>query len=282
MLEPRTLPTARLAPADLLPPFAPGAAWSPKANLAFIRAEPQPLLQAMYFNSPSSYSTYVSYFHGVLRGWVAQADQAGIGDDNDLEQFLGQELQAYFPQVRRVLAKAYPGLSDEAYQILMAMNLATGYYVYSPVINGQRSLEQTVHLPTGDCTEIAELVLTLLQAQGISGRLLNQNYNYPTNLGTFAAKHAVVYADGLWIDAQINTAFRVDLHGLANVAPDQRLDCLLASRHVYGFYNWYLEPQVRAKELHLGVDGGIVSFYYQYYFAGIGNGLSEINYMPQG
>jgi hypothetical protein len=58
------------------------------------------------------------------------------------------------------------------------------------------------------------------------------------------------------------------------------LPSLLAQQRVFGFYNWYLNPAVRAAQLAHGQDGGILSFYYQYYFAGIGQGNTTIAFTP--
>jgi hypothetical protein len=235
----------------------------------------------MYFNSPRTYATYADYFHGMVRRWVNVADQQGLYQDADLEQFLGQELAAYFPQVRRILARAYPGESDDTYRLLMDMNLAHGYYMYASAPLVARSDYETLHLGTGNCVEISDLLSILLRSQGYKAFQVVQSYNYLTPLGRFVSSHDVVYANGLWLDAEINTAFAIPLSELRNLPPANRLEDLVSGHHVFGFYDYYLEPHVRLTQLRYGEDGGIIAFYYQYYFQGIGLGHSSIDLVPQ-
>jgi Transglutaminase-like superfamily len=254
------------------------AAWAANNNHAFIDAQPQALLQNMDFNTAATYRIYTQYFHGVLRGWVAQADQQGITSDAGLTQFLAGRLQAQFQKTRGVLVRMYPSHNDQTYRLLMAMNLVHGFYTYATVPPIQRSLYAKLHLRAGDCAEIAQLLQAVVQAEGIPARQLVQSYNYPSALGPFIASHDVVYAGGLWLDAEINTAFRLDLARFEGIAPAQRLNSLFDSNRVFGFYNWYLQPAVRQAQLSHGLDGGIIAFYYQYYFAGIGQGHTQLTF----
>jgi transglutaminase-like putative cysteine protease len=271
-LEARTVPTANSA----LPPFLPGAPWSLTSNRAFVTAQPIGMLQAMYFNTPASYATYLDYFQGTLHHWVLEAEHAKISSNTGLVRYLGNQENAFFGQVNGVLASLYPGQTAQTYRLLMAMNLADGYYVYASTPGSGRSVYQQLQLRTGDCTEIANLLSILVRAQGIPAQELAQSYNYATPTGPFVSSHVVVYAGGLWLDAEINIAFKASLSQLHQTPPAQRLENLLADQQVFGFYNWYLQPQVRASELAHGLDGGILAFYYQYYFQGIGSGNSIV------
>jgi hypothetical protein len=279
-LEDRSLPssTGPVQPGAL--PFADNAPWSPHANRRFVEAEPQHLLSAMYFNTASARREYVENFAGVLRTWVAEADGLGIDSDADLMTFLGNALNAKFAMTRDLLARQFPGLPDETYRLLMTMNLVHGYFAYGPVPLAGRSLEQTAHLVVGDCVEISDLLLSLVRAQGIPAHELAQSYHYLTPQGRFVASHDVVYADGMWLDAEINTAFGVNLSQLRALSPDSRLQSLLNHHQVFGFYDFYLQPQVRLHQLREGQDGGIIAFYYQYYFEGIGKGHTRIYFVP--
>jgi len=257
-------------------PYAAGAPWDPQNAHSFIDAQSPAQLAAMDFNSAGTYKTYVESFYGVLHSWVTEADLRGIRSNAALTQFLGAHLQALFPEVRGVLARAYPGLSDQSYRLLMAMNLAHGDYLYATTYGTRRAVTTLLHLKTGDCTEIADLEALLVRAQGIPARIVGQIYSYQSPAGYVGAQHVVAYAGGLWLDAEINTAFQVDLAHLAAVPPYSRLPDLLSAHRVYGFYNWYLQPQVRAEQLARGLDGGILGFYYLYYFAGFANGNSQV------
>lgn len=280
-LECRCVPSSLRAegPNDLAP-FAAGAPWSDRANRAFVEAQPTDQLQRMYFNSPSTFRMYSTLFKGVLRQWVASADRAGLTSNAELMQYLGARLDAHFVEARGYLARLYPGQTDQTYRLLMAMNLAHGYYTYATVYGGNRTVYRTLHLRAGDCTEIAELLVVLAQAQGIAARSLGQSYSYPTDRGAFVSSHVAVYAGGLWLDAEINVAFALDFRNLLQIAPEARLQTLLNTRRVFGFYNEYLRPDVRTAQLSRGLDGGIIAFYYQYYFAGIGNGNTQLHLQP--
>lgn len=256
-----------------------GPAWSDKNNRSFVDAVEPDLIDRSYFNTPRSYATYASYFRGVLRRWVADADRLGIRQDDEYYQYLGERLDGYFPQVRRFLSTYYPGQSQGTYRLLMAMNLAHGYYNYATTYGMNRTVYRTLHLKNGDCNEIADLLLILCKAQGIAGRLLGQVYNYPTANGAFVSSHVVVHAGGLWLDAQTNTAYALDLRNLQRIAPAGRLRTLVDTRRVFGFYNWYLQPQIRQQQLAQGYDGGIIAFYYKHYFEGIGQGHTRLSYL---
>jgi hypothetical protein len=258
-------------------PYTSSAPWDPNNNRALLAAEPANLLQGMDFNAPSSYRAFVENFYGVVHSWAHEADLDGISNDAALMAFLGRHLDAEYTATRGLLARLYPGQTDETYRLLLAMNLAHGFYVYGtpPLIRGL-NIERTLHQRIGCCTQLADLELILIRAQGFKAQELAQAYNYVSPGGLITATHVVVYAGGHWLDAEINTAFAVNLNKLAQVSPFDRLTNLLDSRAALGFYNWYLQPQVRQDQLSRGVDGGIIAFYYQYYFAGFHNGKSLV------
>ncbi len=264
-----------------LPPYADGAPWARNYSRKFIRAEPPQLLQAMYFNNPHTYANFVNNFAGVLHAWVRQADQQGITQDAGLESFLGQNLRAFFPKVRPLLAHLYPGQTDQTYRLLMSMNLAHGYFNYAPTFGSGRSDAELLHLHTGDCTEIANLLNLLVRSQGIASQEVAQIYNFHTSVGQFVASHVAVYAGGLWLDSEINTAFALSMSQFRQIHPSARLEALLHGHHVFGFYNWYLKPQVRHHQLQQGEDGGIIAFYYLYYFQGIGSKHSTVDLVSE-
>ena len=257
-----------------------GTGWSPSAKHIFIDAEAPSVIRAMNFNSAANYQQYTRHFHGVLRQWVAQADRAGITDDADLVAFLGRRLAAEYRLTGGLLAQEYPGLTARSYRLLMAMNLATGFYQYATAYDGSVGVSTALHVRGGDCDQIAELLSILARAEGIAAHRLILHFDYAAAPGRFVASHDVVYAGGLWLDAEINTAFAVNLHQIVQQPPAQRLSYLFANHAVFGFYNWYLQPQVRAAQLRHGLDGGILSFYYAYYFAGLGQGNSSFRLVP--
>jgi hypothetical protein len=290
-LEARDLPASHAATVDVhhtvqpvnvaAPPYAADAPWAPKYNRKYVLAQPKSQLQAMYFNSPSKQTIYDDYFKGVLRRWTGEADSAAVGSNAGLEHFLAAQLNSYFAHVRGVLARVYPGQTNQTYRLLMDMNLAHGYLTYATEPLRDRTDAQLLHLPGGDCAQISDLLSMLLRAQGIKASEVVQSYNYRTPIGHFIASHDVVYAKGLWLDAEINTAFAVSLSTLHRTAPAARLPDLLSGHHVFGFYNDYLQPHVRLSQLRHGLDGGIIAFYYQYYFQGIGQGHTQITLVPE-
>ena len=278
-LESRTVPAlvSRVGTSAQASP-APYAAppWAPLNARQFVTAEAPALLQAMYFNNPATYQAYVQNFHGVLARWVASADRHHLRTDAALTTYLQGQLAAEFQTTRDVLAEMYPKQSTETYELLLAMNLVTGFYQYATAPLIHRSLYAQLHLHIGDCAQIAQLLESVIHIEGFPAQQLAQYYNFTTPLGPFMASHDVVYAGGLWLDAEVNTAFAFNLQGLEKIAPYDRLPSLVNHHHVFGFYNWYLQPQVRASQLAVGLDGGILSFYYQYYLAGIGQGATQI------
>jgi hypothetical protein len=253
-------------------PYAAGAPWLASNSRVYVEATPAVTLRNMYFNSPRSYRSFVENFYGVLRTWLHEAERRRLRGNDQLKAFLGGHLDDHFQHARRFLAAAYPGKSEQTYRLLMCMNLVHGYYLYATTYGYGRTLRQMLHLRTGDCNEIGFLLTNLVRAAGVRASALAQIYNYPSTQGPFQASHVVVYAGGLWLDAEINTALAVDLNQIARISPMSRLQHLQDRRRVFGFYDWYLEPNVRGEQLSRGVDGGIIAFYYQFYLAGIAQG----------
>jgi hypothetical protein len=238
----------------------------------YFSALPLAYQERMYFNNAASNQAFVNNFYGVARSWAAQAQALGITDDSQLQAFFTQKLDQEFQATRGVLAAAYPGLTDTQYRLLMAMNLATGYYVYAGQTTPINSLGTLLSLPTGDCSTIAQLTASFARLQGIDAQVVDLEVDYTTRLGEFAGGHAVVSAGGLWLDAQTNIAFNMDPAAIQALPPGKRLPSLLAGGDVYGFYNWYLNPAVRAEQLQRGLDGGAMAFFWHYYLAGLGQG----------
>jgi hypothetical protein len=263
-LDPSQLATAADVPAGSL---GGGDLVSP-----FIAAQSPGSLQPMDFNNSASYLVFVDYFYGYARAWTAEANGLGITNDTQLQAFFSHKLDEHFQATRGVLAAEYPGLRDNQYRLLMAMNLADGYYVYGSQAAPVNDLGTLLNLPTACCTQIAELTASFARLQGIDAQVISLDADYATPQGTFGGGHMIVQAGGLWLDAQTNIAFAMDPVALQGWDPQQRLPMLLGAGNVYGFYNWYLNPSVRAEELTRGLDGGAMAFYWQYYLGSLGQG----------
>ncbi len=264
-----------------LPPYHPDTLWARRYNRNFVDAQPTGQLRRMYFNTPATHQTYRRLFQGVLRHWVAQADANGLFDDVEIEKFLGVKLATHFERVRSILQRQHPGQSEQTYRLLMAMNLAHGYFTYGTQPGLSRTDYRVLHLGVGDCTEIANVLYILVRAQGIPPYEVDQSYSYKTRLGRFRSTHVTVYAGGLWLDGEINTALKMSMNQLLRMPARRRLGSLLSSHRVYGFYNYYLQPSVRLRQIQRGNDGGILGMYYQYYLQGIGNRGSRVTLLPQ-
>ncbi len=261
-------------------PFTADAPWIPSNARGFVKALSYNQLRRLYFNSSNTYTSFVENYKDVLRSWISEADAAGVRTEAQLKTFLTRKLDEHFLAVRPLLAAQHPGLTDRDYRLLMAMNLAHGHLVYATAHSDGRSIWKTVRLALGDCSEIADLCAALARLQGLDARLLGASMNFNSSQGPFVSGHQLVYVPGLWLlDAEINLAFRVDLNRLSNVASPYRLQSLFDSRSVFGFYNWYLKPDVRQEQLSRSLDGGIIAFYYQYYLEAIARDNSNFYFM---
>jgi hypothetical protein len=258
--------------------YAPGSPWLVDFARSFIDAQAPTQLAQMTFNSPSRYVTFVENFKDVVKSWVKEADLAGVRSDQGLKAFLGQHLAVHFNAVRPVLARAYPRRTDRVYRMLMAMNLATGSVRYATTYSNGRSLYRTMHLTTGDCSELTDITVGLLRAEGFPARPLGIVLSYQSAAGFVGATHQVAYVPGMWLDAETNVALGASLPQIGSIAGPARLQWLLDRHLVFGFYNWYLHPDVRQEQLNRGLDGGAIVYYYRYYLGGIGLGGSRLSF----
>jgi hypothetical protein len=265
-------PDPSVAPPDT-PPWVYGQG---NLTLQWFTNQPSSLVQAMFYNTTANYNTFVNYFYGYVQSWTAQADAQGITGEAQLEAFFTQQLNAEFQATQGVLAAAYPGLTETQYRLLMSMNLVDGFYTYNTPSTTATDLYSLLHMPgnIGSCSEIAQLTAAFAQLQGISAQVIGLNIDFTVNGSEFYSAHQVVSADGMWLDAQTNIAFNFDPVAIQSLSPYQRLPSLLNSGNVYGFYNWYLNPSVRAQQLAAGQDGGSGAFDWYYYLAGLGQGTT--------
>jgi hypothetical protein len=229
------------------------------------------------FNTALNFELFTQNYLGVLRVWTAQAKAAGATSSSALSQFIRQRLSVLFTLEKPVLELQYLGLTDVQYELLMIMNLVHGFYDFDTTNNKDNNLPTLLQLQTGDCSEQAGLVAMLAQLMGISGQRVSLicNFNSP-QVGPFFAGHEIFYAAGLWVDAETNIAFGVEPGKLLSIAPQNRLQALMNQHLVFGFYNWYLTPAVRSEQLGLGQDGGIIAYFYPYYFAALGQGATTL------
>lgn len=254
------------------PPYLAEAPWNPSFARQFVTSIPSATHRRLFFNSSARFQEFVYDYRGMLRRWYNTAKNQGILQLEDFKTYLRGKLDEHFQQMRGVLEKRYAGLSDTDYRLLMAMNLTHGHFRYGTVYSHKLNVMQLISRSTGDCTEYAELVYELARLMGISATIKSVGWNYSTSLGQFVASHMMVIANGLWIDPEINLAFRVDLAKLRATDPISRLALVLNSGKVYGFYNYLIYPPIRSEQLARGVDGGVIAFYYYYYLRGMYQG----------
>lgn len=255
------------------PPFLSDAARIPGiATGQFMSSVPSATHRRLFFNNSDTFQEFVYDYRGVLRRWYTSALFQGIVQLDDFEAYLRDKLDSHFELVRDLLADRYPGLSETDYRLLMAMNLVHGHFQYGTAYTDHLNVFQLTARTTGDCTEYAELLFELARLMGISAKVSSIGWDFPTSLGRFISSHVMVFANGLWIDPEINLAFRVNLTTLRATSPANRLESILDSGKVYGFYNYLVYPVVRADQLSRGVDGGVIAYYYYYYLIGMYQG----------
>jgi hypothetical protein len=280
-----SVPEARLAyiryPGEH-PPFLSNSAWSSNFPRIYVDATSMSLLQGMDFNSETTFDDYVYTFKDELRRWQGEAAALGIGDGPQFRDFLQQKLDAKFIQVRPLLASRYPGLDDTKYRLLMTMNLVSGYFVFGPGTPYRRlNLWDLMRQTVGNCGHLAQLVRELALIQGIPATHYAIIENFSGPFGQFGTGHNLVLADGLLIDAEINAAFDIgSLNDLESIPGGDRLGTLLRTGHVYGFYNWLNSPPIRNEQLSRGQDGGVIAYYYYWYFLGLDLGNAQIWKIP--
>lgn len=260
-------------------PTAPGNPWLSSFARWFVDAEPKDLLTRMFFNNSQSLGMYLNNFKGVLRGWVIEANRQGLSTIDQLSAFLRTKLNDHFLVCRNAIRSACPNLTDQQYRSMMVMNLVNAYFDYGAQ-PGVGNLAQLLPLDIGECSEIAALTTALIRIQGITANRVSVVLDYTTRDKPFFAGHQVCYAAGMWIDSEVNVAFKVDLKVLQSIQPSVRLRYLLNIQQVFGFYNWYLKPEVRLAQTNRGVDGGVLVAYYDGYFAGLGQGDSHLDIIP--
>lgn len=256
------------------PPYLPTSPWTTTNRRSLVNQAPQQTVYRMDFNSRATYKAYVENFRGVLRAWVIEARLARLYANAPLLHFLRQHLQEHFRATRSLLAGTYRGLTDSAYYQLMALNLAHGHLDYATAYSRGGKLFKIVNLVRGDCSEIADLTAALLRAEGFPAHVLGVVPNYQSPNGLFVSGHQVAYTPGMWLDAEANVGFGLSLNQLGGITPSARMMTLLSQGHVYGFYNWYNNPLIRARQLARNLDGGIVNWYYYYFLEGYGQGKS--------
>jgi hypothetical protein len=182
------------------------------------------------------------------------------------------------------------------------MNLVHGHCQFAAVSTPlNANVLQLIALPEGCCTQEALLTERLATIMGISGAMMGVTVSFAGAYGSIFAGHYVYYADGLWVDAETNTAYGINLDSalgyasvpaneprsmsygaLLGIAPYQRLQTLVNRHLVYGFYDYYLKPDVRQQQIKSGTDGGIIAFYYYHYLAGLGLGASSLYVQSRG
>jgi hypothetical protein len=260
-----------------IPPYLPSAPKTQVNTSNFVKSTGPTALSKLNFNNAKTFNDFVNNFYGVLRGWTDEAGAAGLTSNDDFDNFLQPKLDALFLQVRGLLASYYPGLDDTKYRLLMAMNLADGYYRFDSGVSWTRTFD-LFNAPEGCCTQLASLVVTMADIMGITAQQYEVDINYNTVFGQFLDGHQVVIADGMILDPESNLAFNIgSLVSFVAIPPANRLIQLLQTNNVYGFYNWLDYPPIRAEQLSRGQDGGAIAFYYRYFFAGIGQGNSSMS-----
>lgn len=259
-----------------LPAYAPGAPWDIGNKKKFFTALPLSQLQSLFSNNATSFKQFNQYYLGTLDDWVVEAQYRGFSG-TALTDFLTARLNSYFGTMKPVLQQLYSGLTDNQYRMLMTMNLVHAHFDdYGTSYASKSGLVALLNTSIGDCSEYATLIAALGRLQGIAARTNWIVIDYPSQLGRFYAGHVVAEAEGMLFDGQNNVAFRGSLASIAAAAaPANRLQALLDSGGVFGFYNYQLKPDIRARQVKLGMDGGVILFYYKYYFEGIGQGTSN-------
>jgi hypothetical protein len=260
------------------PPYRKDAVWFQGFNKTFIDNLPRYMLEALFFNNKDTFSNFVKNYKNTLKVWAKEARNNDLKNPNDIQTFFRAKLTDYFSRVRNDLIRLYPGLTENQYKLLMIMNLAHGNYEFATQTDEPNNLLELVEFIKGDCSELEDLTASLANLLGIEGKYLGLYYDYNTPIGVFSSGHQVFYAEGLWIDSEINTAFKINFEQFLKVKSSERLDYLINNKLIYGFYDWYLNPKVRKEQLLYNQDGGTIAFYYYYYFEGIDQGKS--NMMP--
>jgi hypothetical protein len=262
-----------------LPPYAPGSPWDPGNKRKFFDKVPVSMHQAMFSNNATTFRDFTQQYLGTLDDWLAEARLEGY-TGTQLTDFLTGRLNSFFQTVKDDLAAIKPGLTDNQYRMLMSMNLAHGHFTtYDTSYASQGGLTALLNTNVGDCSEFGTLIAALGRLQGVAARSVWILIDYPTSIGRFYAGHVVAEAEGMLFDGQNNVAFVGTLATIAAAAaPANRLQYVLNNDLAVGFYNYQMKPDIRARQVARGMDGGAILFYYKYYFEGMGQGVSSYYY----
>lgn len=263
-------------------PYSASAPWNPNNSRHFIDATSSALLRRMDFNTRNAFLNYSTLFRGELRRWVIQASVLKLTATSELRTFLAGKLDAKFEEAKGYLSRVARGLSDNQYRLLMAMNLVHGHYVFG---KGPRctTVWQLLNAKRGNCAHHAHLVRELATIMGIKSAHYGMSVDVDTKEGAFSTGHNFIIAEGMLIDAEINTAFRIgSVTALTGSNPAARLSRLLATNRVHGFYNWLNYFPVRNEQISRRQDGGVLQFLYQHILQGFGSPRSRITLIPGG
>ncbi len=264
------------------PPYRNDAPWYNGFNRLYINNVPRSFHEALFFNDRETFEEFVVRYKDVLKLWASEARSMNLEQPKDIQQFFREKLIKCYENNKEYLIALYPGLTEKQYKLLITMNLVHGNYDFDTQTKKTKNLLELVELEKGDCSELGDLVASLAFLQGVEGDFLGLNCDYQTTLGHFHAGHRIFYAEGLWLDPEINIAFKFNLEEFQKTEPSKRLSALIQQKSILGFYNWYINPEVRTKQLENNQDGGTIAFYYYYYFKGINQGNSSITpYLPK-
>ncbi|MEC1719143.1 hypothetical protein [Schinkia azotoformans] len=258
------------------PPYTKDTKWLESFSRPHVEALPVQYHEAMFFNNKKTFEEFTSRFKGVLKRWISEMEQKNINDSEKVKEYFKTKLDKYYRDNEDYFKGLYPRLTEKQYRLLMSMNLAHGNYQFGTQTTSVDSFVSLTMLEMGDCSELADLTASLASIQGINGTFLGLGWDYQSSLGQFISGHQVFYSEGLWLDAEINTAFLVDINKILKIEPSERFISLMENNQILGFYNWYLKPEIRDAQLKNGQDGGVIAFYYYYYFEGLGQGKSNI------
>ena len=228
------------------------------------------------------YCLFYTYFHGTLQSWV---DQYGPGMS---AATMASLLNSLYTNVKPQLQAIYPGLSDTLYQGLMLQNLANGFYVYGSGPSMQQTLATMLSSGTGHCGSFMELVRQLGIAWGLQIDNIVLDIDYLPSVGYGAEYYGAnappgdpgrsnVHAINIIKDS---TGHQITLDANSNISMDlgygnpssailgaaaKPID-RFAGIKKYGFWSYYLEPQVRGfAALNDLPDAAEVNFHYPFF-----------------
>ncbi len=272
-----------------VPPYLSHAPWLDQSgSRRHIDHLPREFHEALFFNSQATFEAFTSKYKDVYATWLGDIKRLRYPRKRAWE-FVRDRLNKNFHRNVEFIRSTYAGLTPKQYKVLDVMNLVHGYFRFG-TFNTRLGKQTAVQVnDLGDSSEIANLVSTLLTLWEIPHRIIGYAWRFESHawkstlaLGDFFAGHQLVQAAGLIVDGETNMAFHVgDNYQLTGIAPERRLSELIAEHRIYGFYNWFLKPEVRAEQLKRGVDGGIIAFFYYYYLYGTDQADShQMSYLP--